>query len=365
MEEVLVFPSTYHMLRSEELLRRGGFALRLVPAPPQAGELCTTAIAVSSRDREKIVSYLDGEKILIKAVLPYERRLERSLALAIGKASRERDLPPSLGAILGALCEGRQLAVAEITELLALAEGEEAGAVVEAAEAATRARFGGKAAALVGARLGAGGAGACDTRGIEAVVEEMGRQGFVHLLLDLGDVEDVPWTEAELRGALGEGVIALMSAASLTARAGELVKGGVIRQFLVPGGNIFSLGAEELAQEMVFLRDNRPGPIGSGNLVPLLDRDMGAEAPERLRRVRAVLAVCRLVLGDAFLPAAPMLWRAGGLAGADMLVLEVTERPLAEAAAEAESRLEGMGLSFKRVTRKDGRGAGPPGESGT
>ncbi|MEJ5185687.1 MAG: DUF3343 domain-containing protein [Candidatus Geothermincolales bacterium] len=45
-EAVLAFPSTHHMLRAEALLRRAGFSVRLVPAPPQAGELCPIAIAL-------------------------------------------------------------------------------------------------------------------------------------------------------------------------------------------------------------------------------------------------------------------------------------------------------------------------------
>ena len=50
LEEALVFPTTHHMLTSEALLKREGFKLRLVPAPPGAGQVCSTAIAVSSAD---------------------------------------------------------------------------------------------------------------------------------------------------------------------------------------------------------------------------------------------------------------------------------------------------------------------------
>lgn len=364
MEEVLVFPSTHHMLRGEELLKRAGYALRLVPAPPQAGELCTTAIAVFSREREKIVRYLEGEKVLIKAVLPYEGRLERSLAEAVGKVARERTFSPTLSGILGELGAGKHLAVKDIRELLAVAGGEESDAVVGAAEAAARACFGAKVTALVGARVEEGGGEACDLHNVAAVAAEMGRQGFVYLVLDLEGMVNIPWTVPELKDALGDGVIALATASSLPPQAGELVREGAVRQILVRGKDILSLDDMELAEEIVFLRDNRPGPIGSGNLLPFLDRETEGMGREGLRRLKAVLAVCRLTLGDAFLPATAPLWREGGLAGANMVVLDVTARSLSQAVHEAEDKLAKAGLSFLRVGRGEERGARPVSEGG-
>ncbi len=350
MEEVLVFPSTYHMLRSEELLKRRGYGFRLVPAPPQAGERCTTAIAVPSRVREEVTRYLEGEKIVIIAVLPYEDRLERSLAEAIGKAP-ETTPSPSLGRLLGALRAGKRLEAGEIAELLALAEGGEGGAALEAAEAAARRYFGDRVTALVAMELKAESGEALGLREVAEVAEEMGRLGLVHLLLDLGDMVEVRWSVEELKGALGGGIIALMSAPSLAARAGELVREGAVRQFLVRRGGVFSSSLAELAEEISFLRDNRLGPLGSGNLVPLLSRDTQGVEGGGIRRLRAVLAACRLVLGDAFLPAPEPLWREGGLAGANMPVLEAGAMPLSMVAAEAEGRLREMGLSLVRVSR--------------
>ena len=351
MREVLVFPSTYHMLRGEELLKRGGYDFRLVPAPPQAGELCTTAIAVSSREREKITRYLEEERVLVKAVLPYEGRLERSLAGAIDETARRRTLPPPLRGLLDALRAGEALGTERIAELLAAAEGGEGEAVMEAAEAAARDYSGGRVAALVGVRLDAEGAGAAERRGLAALAEEMREQGFVHLLLDLGEMADLPWEASELREVLGRGMIVVITAATLPRRAGGLVSEGVVRQFLLRRHDILSHDAGGLAEEIVFLRDNRPGPVGSGNLVPMLDARLEAAGEAGKRRVRSVLAACRLVLGDAFLPAPPALWREGRLAGANMLVLDATARPLAEAAGEAEERAREAGLSIMRVRR--------------
>jgi len=306
---------------------------------------------VSSREREEITRYLEGEKVLVKAVLPYEGRLERSLAESIAESMRKRTLPPSLRGLLDALRGGERLDTERIAGLLAAAEGGEDEAVMEVAEAAARDYFGGRVAALVGMRLDVEGVGAPARRGLAALAEEMREQGFVHLLLDLGEMADLPWEGSELGEVLGRDMIVVITAASLPRRAGGLVSEGVVRQFLLRRDDVFSLDAGGLAEEIVFLRDNRPGPIGSGNLIPLLDARLEAAGEAGARRARSVLAACRLVLGDAFLPAPPALWREGGLAGANLLVLDATSRPLAEAAGEVEKRARESGLSIVRVRR--------------
>lgn len=192
-----------------------------------------------------------------------------------------------------------------------------------------------------------------ELRGIEAVVEEMSRQGFVYILLDMGELERLPRPPQELKRAMGERTIAVASAASLAEEAGAMVRDRMMRQFLLQKGDIFDLDARELAEEIVFLRDNRTGPIASGNLVPLLSPDPLAWGEAGLRRVRAVLAACRLVLGDVFLPAPPSLWKSGETAGANLWILDTTGRPLAEAVAEAEGHLGEMALAFKRTGRGD------------
>jgi len=350
MEEVLVFPSTHYMLRSEELLRRKGYALRLVPAPPQAGELCVTAIAIYTRDREEIVRYLEGENILIKAVLPYKSRLARPLAAALEGIASRLSLPAAVREVLQSIRDGKQLEAAGVAELLshALADGSEA--VIAAAEAVTRAYFGGRITVMVGVRVAGRGTGCfLDLPGIEAMAEEMSRLGLVYILLDIGELEKVPWPPRDLRKALGKRTIAVIAAASLAQEAGAMVRDHGIRQFLRYGNDIFDLDDWGLADEIIFLRDNLPGPVGSGNLLPLLGPDpkIGGDGGEH--RVRAVLAVCRLVLGDVFLPAPPEIWKPGQPAGANLWVLDATGRPLAEAAGEAETRLREMDLVLARI----------------
>jgi hypothetical protein len=360
LEEVLVFPSTYYMLRSEELLKRKGYALRLVPAPPQAGELCVTAIAVSSSESDEIVRYLEHENILIKAVLPYESRLLRPLAAALEGIASRLSLPAALREVLGGIREGKQLEAAGIAELLFHAEADGSEAVIEAAEAVTRAYFGNRVTAMVGVRVaGRSTPGFLDLPRIEAIAEEMFRLGFVYILLDIGELDEVPWPPQELRKALGDKTIAIIAAASLPAEAGMMVRDHGIRQFLRYGNDIFGLDARGLADEIIFLRDNLPGPVGSGNLLPLLSPDLVVGDDGGAQRVRAVLAACRLVLGDVFLPAPPSLWRAGKPSGANMWVLDATGRPLSKAAEEAEMHLREMGLAFTRVGRVGGRSEAP------
>ncbi len=360
MEEILVFPSTHYMLRSEKLLKSKGYTLRLVPAPPQAGELCTTAIAVSCSESEEIVRYLEGENILIKVVLPHESRLVRALAPALEGITRRSSLPVALREILEGIRDGKQLEAAGIMELLSYADTRDGEAVIEAAEAVTRAYFGNRVTALVGVRVaGLSTPGFLDLRGIEAIVEEMSGLGFVYILLDMGELEGVPWPPRELKKALGERTIAVVAAASLPEEAGVMVRDHGIRQFLVHRSDIFNLDARSLADEIIFLRDNRPGPVGSSNLVPLLSPDLEVMGEAGMQRVKSVLAVSRLVLGDVFLPAPPSLWRAGMPAGVNLWVLDATGRPLGEAAEEAEMRLREMGLAFTGVGRGEGRGEAP------
>jgi len=367
VEVAFVFPSTHHMLRGEELLKRRGFSLRLVPAPPQAGEVCATAIAVPRSEREEAERCLREERIQVKAVLPRESRFERSLAKAAERVASGRGLPPPLSEALVALGAGERLEAGSIAGMLDAAESGEGEAVAAVAEEVTRDCFGSMVSALVGLRADGETAGGVPWRGLEGLAGEMRERGLAHLLLDLGGMENLPWTAAELEKAAGMGIVVIVAATSLTSGWGELVRKGLVRQLLLQNGEALSLSPAELAQEIVFLRDSRPGPVGSGKLVPLLDGRLEAAGAAGKRRVRGVIAVCRLVLGDIFLPIPPTLWREGGLGGANMPVIDATGRPLAEAAEEAEARLKESGLSFAKMGRRgegDGRPAGESGADG-
>lgn len=177
----------------------------------------------------------------------------------------------------------------------------------------------------------------------------MASHGLVYLVLSLGERDEPPWSAGEFREALGDEVVTVVHADRLPSRAGELVREYGVRQVLLGREDLFRMSPTELADEVLFLRDNRPGPVGSGNLVPLLSRgmDLGDEERERLRKV---LAVLRLVLGEASLPLPEVLWRKGDLCGGNFLVLESGgAKGIEKALAEAEDALAALGWSVRKA----------------
>ena len=213
---------------------------------------------------------------------------------------------------LEAIGAGEHPGVAEIAELLEKAEGDEGPAISGAADAVARAFFAGRVTAMVGVRIAGhkphravhkpdGGTGdtapgvLLELRGIEAVAEEMSRQGFVYILLDMGELERLPRPPQELKRAMGERTIAVASAASLVEEAGAMVRDRMLRQFLLQTGDIVDLDARELAEVIVFLRNNWTAPLASDNLVSLLCPDPLAWRDAGLRRARAVRPARRIV----------------------------------------------------------------------
>ncbi|MBC7252805.1 MAG: DUF3343 domain-containing protein [Actinobacteria bacterium] len=362
-EAVLVFPSTHHMLRAEALLKEGGFRVRLVPAPPQAGELCTTAVAVPSQEGRKAASLLEARGVLLKAVLFPEEAAAAIQGRFPVEAAEELAALPGLGGIVEKLTRQEALGRRDIVSLLGL-EGEE-GRLCRAAEALAGGLAGREAVPAFVLDLRGGAAGgrkagkrqgkgqARDLERLRALAAEMASLGLAYLILDLGGGEGVPWSAEEFQEALRGEVVAVVHADKLPGHAGELVRGYGVRQVLLGRGGLRRAGPQELTDEILFLRDNRPGPVGSGNLVPLLSRGLEV-GEEEGRAVRRVLAVLRLVLGEAFLPVPEALWRRGELCGGNLVILEgVTER-LRQALREAEDILSTKGWSVKRV--KSGRG---------
>lgn len=104
----------------------------------------------------------------------------------------------------------------------------------------------------------------------------------------------------------------------LPGNSGELVKDYGIRQILLRRKDLYLSTPGELADEVIFLRDNRPGPVVSGSLVPLIPEEELAE--EERNRLCRVIAVLRLVLGNGFLPLPGVLWKNGELCGGNFLI---------------------------------------------
>ena len=346
MEEALVFPTTHHMLTSEALLKREGFKLRLVPAPPGAGQVCSTAIAVSSADTPRAVELLECEGVPIAAVLPYQGWQERGARRVVEEFLAPASPYPELLVSLEKVAGGERPGTEDITRLLALEDGAEKVLRVVAGELACFISNK-RATGLVGISAGRD----LDLSVLGELVAWMREAGHVHLLLDLGDEDGIAWAPESFKRIMKDNIIPIACADRLPRDAGKLVGEYGIRQVLVQDVKLHRLCDEEVAQEIVFLQDNRPGPVGSGNLLPLLGEDDPALDMDQRRRLETVIAICRLALIDAHLPAPPLLWRNGMPDGADMPVLNAGKRPFADAGKEAEELLKLQGWEFARGMR--------------
>lgn len=187
-----------------------------------------------------------------------------------------------------------------------------------------------------------------DVERLRALAGEMSSLGLVYLILGLGAGGEPPWSAEEFREALGGEVVTVVHATRLPRRSGELVRDYGVRQVLLRREGLCLVSPRELADEVLFLRDNRPGPVGSGNLVPLLSRGLSAGEQEG-RAIRRVLAVLRLVLMEAFLPVPEALWRRGELCGGNLLVLEGAAERLRELLREAEDIISARGWSARKA----------------
>ena len=361
-ETVIVFPSTHHMLRAEALLKREGFRLQLVPAPLQAGELCTTAIALPGAEGEAAAEFLEKEGVLVKAVLHREGAETAAAADILRSYASEASAFPGIGSVLEKLSRKDELEHEEIAALVRPGPGEEL--VRRAAEGVARTLSGGGMAAaavlrLAGLRERSGPDGetkghrgdvVADLERLEEMVKEMSSLGLVYLVLDLGEMDDLPWEAEGFRRALEDGVVVVVYANRLPRRSGELVRDYGVRQVLLRRGDVYFMEPGVLAEEVIFLRDNRPGPVASGNLLPLFPgEEIAGGERERLCRVTAAL---RLVLGDGFLPLPSLLWKKGELCGGNFLILESTPGRLEESAKEAEEVISSMGLMLRRARRE-------------
>ncbi len=357
-EAVLVFPSTHHMLRAEALLKERGFRARLVPAPPQAGELCTTAIALPVSEGGKAVDLLEGHAVLVKAVLYPEQVGARADEGLSGKLASEFADHPRLAAVMEKLSTNEPLEREDIVYLLGMEEQEEV--LCRAAETLTEALAGREVVPALVLDLSGEGliddselmakrpGGRGDLRRLREISGQMVSLGLVYLILSLGDRGELPWSPEEFREALGKSVVTVIHAERLPPRPGELVRDYGVRQILLRREDLYRMDPEELVDEAMFLRDNRPGPVGSGNLLPLFSGDIPAEERER-RKVRAVLAVLRLVLGEAFLPLPEVLWRRGDMCGGNFLILEGAEGEIRGVLSQAEDVLAARGWSVRKA----------------
>ncbi len=298
-ESVLIFSSAHHMLRAEQTLLDAGLDIELVAAPKAAGELCTTAICFHADLDRQVRTLLAERRVEVKDVMLYHRP----------HAARRA---PTLPEIIGML-EARGAA--------GLATLVEAGKVTERA-------FGMRVSLM--AVVGPDGTGS----------EEALALGIPLLLIDLSG-EAKP-DLARLRSCLGEDrCIATAIASSLDVPLTRDLRSCGVQHCLTAGPDPADLSATELAEELVFLRDNRLGAIGTGSLVPLLEAGSGA-GPGRAG-ISRLLAAARLVMPDAYIPAPAWLWPDGIPGACNLMIVDATGGELRMSVRKMQEMLKRAG----------------------
>ncbi len=270
VEAVLIFSSTHHMLLAEQVLLDGGLDIDLVPAPKGAGELCTTAIRYYAAHDEKVRDLLAERHVEVKLILPYHR--SRSL-----KPVQD---PRRIAGMLGA-------------------RNAEARAIMAEAERITDRVFGSRVSIM--AIVGQDGSG----------IREAGDLAIPLLLIAPGtDEPDWPLLSSMLTGAR---FITTALVRRLNSEKIDNYRSCGVHYFLKPDSELKSLSDTELAEELIFLRDNHSGLVGTGYMIPLLAEET-MDMQEEQDRVAIFAAVARLVMPDAYIPA-PVLTQAGNVSG--------------------------------------------------
>ena len=60
---VLTFPSTHQAMAAEDALRRAGFSIQVIPAPPQRSRVCGLAIKIAQVDAARACALLALESV--------------------------------------------------------------------------------------------------------------------------------------------------------------------------------------------------------------------------------------------------------------------------------------------------------------
>ncbi len=307
-QSVLIFSSTHHMLRAEQVLLRAGLDIELVPAPKGAGELCTTAICFYTDLDRQVRDLLASSRIEVRDVMPFRR-------------PHTAQRIPGLKEIAGMLD----------------ASGPGAQAILAEAERVTERAFGSRVSLM--AVVGLDGAG----------VREASEMGIPLLLIPISGGE---YNTAGLKPLLEDGrFIATAVASSLDSALVEDLSACGVHYFLAGGSRLPELSSPELAEELLFLRDNRPGLVATGSLLPLLEGDAGGF---RYDLAKAVLlaAVARLVMPDAFIPAPSWIWRGDVPGCCNLMIVDSAGGDLRAAVLQLQDLLRQRGRRLPAVVEE-------------
>jgi hypothetical protein len=76
MDGLISFFASHHAIRAEVVLKRGGFAARLVPGPRELSPNCGVALRFDYEQRDPVLALLGARKVMIDGVHLYRPRTD-------------------------------------------------------------------------------------------------------------------------------------------------------------------------------------------------------------------------------------------------------------------------------------------------
>ncbi len=64
----ITFPSTYHAIRAESLLKKGEHIIKMVPVPRSISTSCGTSLRCFPADKQEIISILKQNNVIIEGM---------------------------------------------------------------------------------------------------------------------------------------------------------------------------------------------------------------------------------------------------------------------------------------------------------
>ncbi len=76
MDGLISFFGSYHAMRAETVLKRGGFAVQLIPGPKELSPNCGVALRFEYDRRDCVLAVLADKSVRIEAVHVYRPRTD-------------------------------------------------------------------------------------------------------------------------------------------------------------------------------------------------------------------------------------------------------------------------------------------------
>ena len=76
MDGLISFFGSYHAIRAETMLQRGGFAAQLVPGPKELSPNCGVALRFEYAQRDQVLAVLAAKNVKIDGVHFYRPRTD-------------------------------------------------------------------------------------------------------------------------------------------------------------------------------------------------------------------------------------------------------------------------------------------------